>query len=109
MRGAQGHTGQHGHSQPSLCRAHELRARSVWQHVQALEGDIHSEQPPAPGLPPLAPALDLAAPGPQQLPRLWSALHDAFLYADPAQVQAYGQWRPHGSLKLVAACMLHVW
>ncbi|PNW87146.1 hypothetical protein CHLRE_02g110900v5 [Chlamydomonas reinhardtii] len=51
----------------------------------ALEGDIHSEQPPAPGLPPLAPALDLAAPGPQQLPRLWSALHDAFLYADPAQ------------------------
>ncbi|KAG2436251.1 hypothetical protein HXX76_006562 [Chlamydomonas incerta] len=50
-----------------------------------LEGDIHSEQPPAPGLPPLAPALDLAAPGPQQLPRLWSALHDALLYADPAQ------------------------
>ncbi|KXZ47798.1 hypothetical protein GPECTOR_32g410 [Gonium pectorale] len=56
-----------------------------------LEGTVHSEQPPAPsrpgGLPPLAQIINLAAPGPQQLPRLWSALHDALLYHDPKQAR----------------------
>ncbi|PNH01909.1 hypothetical protein TSOC_012159, partial [Tetrabaena socialis] len=60
-----------------------------------MEGVVHSEQPPSAAAaagtgaaagavrPPLAPAVNLSQPGPQQLPRLWTALHDSLLYNDP--------------------------
>ncbi|GIL44429.1 hypothetical protein Vafri_1905 [Volvox africanus] len=52
-----------------------------------LEGTLHSEQPPMPGLPPLTQLMDLSRPGPQQLPRLWTAVHDSLIYNDPKQVR----------------------
>ncbi|GLC50425.1 hypothetical protein PLESTB_000378100 [Pleodorina starrii] len=66
-------------------------AGSLYDSIQitcpelGLEGTLHSEQPPTPGLPPLAQLVDLTRPGPQQLPRMWTALHDALLYNDPSQ------------------------
>ncbi len=40
------------------------------------------------GVPPLPPqvVVDLASPGPRQLPRLWACLHHALMYADPDKV-----------------------
>ena len=51
--------------------------------------------PPPPPPPPLS-SLDLCRLGPMRLPRLWSALHAALLYNDPARAQGgkvrLGQW-----------------
>lgn len=49
--------------------------------AQGMEGVIHEEGPEL--RPALSDTISLANLGPQQMPRLWSALHDALLYNDP--------------------------
>lgn len=48
-----------------------------------MEGVIHEEGPEL--RPALSDTISLASLGPQQMPRLWSALHDALLYNDPTK------------------------
>jgi hypothetical protein len=57
--------------------------------LQALEGVLYDNASITPF--PL-PQLDLAHLGPMKLPRVWSAIHDALLYADP-RVAAGGRVR----------------
>lgn len=79
--------------------------------LQGLEGVVHSCTSPAPTVPtssggtspvaaPLPPPMRYIALqqlGPMRLPRLWSALHDALMYADPkAAVGGKVGWIVHG-------------
>ncbi|MEW5301924.1 MAG: hypothetical protein WDW36_004748 [Sanguina aurantia] len=64
-----------------------------------MEGVIHEEGPEL--RPALSDTISLASLGPQQMPRLWSALHDALLYNDPNKASGGKLSHQLGSLELV--------
>ena len=76
---------------------HATGPSAVASAGQAASGVSSAASPPPPPPPPPLSSLDLCRLGPMRLPRLWSALHAALLYNDPAHAQG-GKVRLGGAM-----------